>query len=111
MSLKKDPDFDKIKPSLADFKDTGNLVNDCNIALSLFSPNRYEIPLYKGYDCDKLRDRGRFLNVLKSRDGTPDLSLGLAYLGEVGLFTELPQAGTRELEICYKELESYKKVK
>lgn len=111
MSLKKDPDFDKIKPSLMDFKDTGNLVIDCNVALSLFSPSRYEIPLYKEYDCDKLRDRGRFLNVLKSRDGTPDLSLALAYLGEVGLFRELPLVGTRELQDYYSYLNNIKKVK
>lgn len=90
LASKNKPDYSKVRPQLADIKDTGSLAEDSNVVLSIFSPNRYSIPDYNGYDITKLRDRHRSVSVLKGRDGVPDLDLGVCYLGECGLFKELP---------------------
>lgn len=107
LSLKDGADFNKVKPQLNDFKDTGNTQQDANVVLSIFSPNRYDVPEYLGYNIRKLKDRFRALSVLKCRDGQPDLIKGLAYVGEIGYFQELPIVVPDEL---YKNLEELRKV-
>jgi hypothetical protein len=108
LATKAKPNYDKIKPQLSDFKSSGNLVEDCNIALSIFSPNRYSIPEYLGYDVNRLADRVRFVDILKNRNGTPDLSKAVAYLGEAGVFSDLPLPS--QMESIYPQLSSIKKV-
>jgi replicative DNA helicase len=83
--------LDKVEPQLSDFKESGCTQEDCNVALTLFSPSRYEIPDFRGYNTAILKDRFRSLNVLKNRDGEADKSLGLVFIGEVGVFKELPK--------------------
>lgn len=90
LATKSRPDYNKIRPQLSDFKDSGGTQEDANVVFSMFSPNRYNIPEYNGYHVGHLRDRVRILDCLKSRDGLPDLAKGLGYLGECGLFTDLP---------------------
>jgi replicative DNA helicase len=84
------PDYSKIKPQLSDFKDSGGTQEDANVVMSVFSPFRYGIPEYNGYNTKVLGDRVRFLDVLKSRSGLPSLSKGLGHLGEIGKFIDLP---------------------
>lgn len=84
--------YDSLRPQQSDWKETGNIPQDANVLFGLFSPNRYEIPCFDGYEIGSLEDRFRSINVPKARDGVPDISLGLAYLGEIGLFKELPKA-------------------
>ena len=44
---------------------------------------------YNGYDINQIRDRFRWAEVLKNRDGVSDVGIGLNFIGEIGLFTEL----------------------
>ncbi len=87
----KPPDHSKIKPQLSDFKNTGNMAEDANVVMSIFSPARYNIPEYLGYNTASIRDRIRFIDILKSRNGSPDLSKAAGYLGECGLFMDFPE--------------------
>lgn len=82
---------DVLRPSLGDYKDTGNTTADANIIMSIFSPNRYEVEMYDGYNVKKLGDRFRSLSILANRDGEADLSLPLGFFGEVGKLFELPK--------------------
>lgn len=86
----------RIEPMLSDFKDSGNTIQDCNIALSLFSPIRYEMEEHRGYNIAPhsggLGARYRSLSILKNRDGESDKMVGLQFLGEVGHFSELKRA-------------------
>jgi len=84
--------LDRVEPQLSDFKDTGNTQEDANIVMSIFSPMRYDIQKYRGYKIDTLKDRFRSLSLLKNRDGDADKTIGLKFLGEIGLFRELPRA-------------------
>lgn len=81
-----------LRPQESDWKDTGNIGEDANVMIGLFSPHRYEIPVFDKYDVSSLEDRFRSINIVKNRDGSPDAAVGLSYLGEIGLFKELPKA-------------------
>lgn len=109
------PNYDKIKPQLGDFKDSGNTQADANVIFGLFNPNRYDIPNYMGYNINPndggLAGRIRTLHVLATRDGEGDISLGLGYIGETGDFQELPRPNdmiTKERDV-YKILNNIKK--
>ena len=84
------PDYSKIKPQLSDFKDSGGTQEDANVVMSIFSPFRYGIPEYNGYNTKGLGDKIRFVDVLKSRNGLPSLSKGLGHIGQTGHFIDLP---------------------
>lgn len=85
-----------VEPSLEDFKESGQTQDDADVVLALFDPGRYKVGDISGYDLDKLRDdQGnnyfRSLRLLKNTYGADNLRIGLAFLGEVGIFRELPK--------------------
>lgn len=84
--------YESLRPQQNDWKETGNIGQDSNVMFGLFSPNRYEIPVFDNYEVNILGDRFRSINVPKARDGVPDINVGLAYIGEIGMFKELPKA-------------------
>ena len=84
--------LDRVEPQLSDFKDSGNTQQDANVVISLFSPRKYEIENFRGYNIIKLKDRFRSLSILKNRDGAADMRIGLQFVGEVGHFQEIPLA-------------------
>jgi replicative DNA helicase len=98
----------RIGPQLDDFKESGDTTDAANYVLALFSPMRYELNSFKGYNIQLLRDRFRTLNILKTRDGEANISKGLGFLGEIGIFTELVK-GDQMTEEMYREIINYKK--
>lgn len=109
LSTKSKPDYNKVKPQLSDFKNTGNTVEDANVVMSIFSPNRYNIPDYLDYNISAIGDRIRFVDILKSRNGSPDLSKATAYLGECGLFMDLPHPNL--MGDLYSRIKAIEKIK
>jgi hypothetical protein len=61
------------------------------MCLGLFSPFKYELKEYMGYDITKLRDNIRFLEVLINRNGSMGGIIGLYFDGAVNYFKELPK--------------------
>ncbi len=108
LSTKAKPDYSKVRPQLGDFKDSGGTQEDANVVFSIFSPNRYNIPEYNEYNVEKLKDRFRVVDVLKSRDSLPDLAKGVGYLGECGLFIDLPLPGDMPATL-YNQITNVKK--
>jgi hypothetical protein len=98
----------RIGPTISDFKETSDTTDGANYVLALFSPMRYELASYKNYNISRLRNRFRSLNILKTRDGESDISKGLAFIGEVGMFDELPK-GEHMTEDHYRQIENLKK--
>lgn len=97
--------FNKLAPSVADLGDSKYTARDSNIVLGLFSPFRYELPEYKGYDITKFKDNIRFLSVIINRDGEVGGVCPLMFLGNVCSFSELPLPTNKvELEKAYKYL-------
>lgn len=92
---------DDLSPNLDDFKNTGNTVEDCDVAIALFNPLRYDSydnrGFYKGYNIRNRmvtqggKNRFRLLSILKNSYGDDNLSYGMKFLGEVMHFETLPK--------------------
>lgn len=86
-----------VEPQLEDFAESSQTQNDADVVLALFDPMRYNIPDPSGYNLEKLRDQDtgakyfRSLRLIKNSFGVDDVRIGLAFLGEIGMFRELPQ--------------------
>lgn len=85
-----------VDPKLSDWKDTNNVLEDCNVALSLFNAKRAQLKSHRGYNIEALDSRYRNLAILKNRYGEDQKYLGLGYYGEVCLFEELPPASSMQ---------------
>jgi len=99
-------------PSLEDFKDTGNIGQDCNVALGLFNPFKMDFEDHLGYPImpnlgsrtrPAFEDKFRAINIMKNRDGEEWRHIGMQYLGGLGKYTELPlpelfDLGTQKVE-------------
>ena len=64
--------------------------------MALFDPMRYNVEDPSGYDLDRLRDDYgakffRSLRLIKNSYGEDDIRIGLAFLGQLGMFKELPK--------------------
>lgn len=97
-----DPD-----PTVEYWKDSGNVIEDCDVAISLFNPYKYSLEEYMGYTINDFTDASgnnkfRGLKIIKNSYGTDNLRIGLGFLGEVSLFKELTKAS----DITQKELNS-----
>lgn len=75
---------------LSDTKDSGNVVQDCEIVLSIFNPFREKLATYNKYDVKTLGDKFRVVSVLKSRYGEADVEIGMNFFGRSGIWAELP---------------------
>jgi replicative DNA helicase len=85
-----------VEPQLEDFADSSSTQNDADVVLALFDPMRYKVADPSGYDLDKLRDSYgakyfRSLRLIKNSYGEDDIRIGLAFLGQMGMFKELPK--------------------
>lgn len=93
---------------LSDLRDSSDTAHGADFVLGLANPFQYEISPYRDYDIKKLQDRFRSIKIIKARDGISSVTLGMAFLGEVGLFRELPK-GKDMSEDEYKHIMKIKK--
>jgi hypothetical protein len=80
----------KIRPTIANLADSKYPSRDCNVCLGLFSPFKFELKEYMGYDISKFRDNIRFMELLINRGGTPGGMIALFFDGATCSFNELP---------------------
>ena len=85
-----------VEPQLEDFADSSTTQNDADVVMALFDPMRYNVEDPSGYDLDRLRDDYgakffRSLRLIKNSYGEDDIRIGLAFLGQLGMFKELPK--------------------
>lgn len=99
--------LNKIRPSLTNLSDSKYTVRDCNVALGIFSPMRFELESYQGYNIKILKDHIRFLEVLVNRGSSPGGLIALYFDGAVNYFKELPHPVNQftELEQVYKSIQ------
>lgn len=81
----------RVRPSAVGLGDSKYTSRDANVTLGLFSPFRFGITEYFGYDITILKDRIRFLEVITNRDGEMGGLLPLWFDGAVCDFKELPK--------------------
>lgn len=85
-----------VEPQLEDFKESGQTQDDADVVMALFDPMRYNVLDKSGYDLNKLTDDfgGKYfrsLRLIKNSYGEDDVRIGLAFLGQTGMFKELPR--------------------
>jgi len=83
-----------VEPQLEDFADSSSTQNDADVIIALFDPMRYKVEDKSGYDLNKLIDSTgakyfRSIRIIKNSYGSDDIRVGLAFLGEIGMFKEL----------------------
>ncbi len=78
-------------PTQSDFKDSGSLYEDSQIAIGLFSPHKYKLSTYKKYNIKILEQCFVGVFLLKSRFGTSDIMIPLNFLGDCSHYAELPK--------------------
>ena len=85
----------KIEGSISSLGDSKYTARNANIVLGLFSPFKFELPNYKGYDITKFKDNIRFLKVYVNRDGQMGGVCPLFFDGVTCTFEELPRPDNR----------------
>ena len=75
--------------TINDAKDSGNTVQDSNVMIALYNPNRDALKKYKGYDITQLGNSFRSLMILKNRFGDCDVEIGMNFFGGINMFREL----------------------
>ena len=101
-----------VEPQLEDFKESSSTQDDADVVLALMDFMRYKMEDPSGYDLEKLRDDYgakyyRSLRLIKNSYGEDDIRVGLAFMGSIGYFKEMPKLKhiTEAVyrEICTKE--------
>lgn len=68
-----------------------------NLVIGLYSPFKYGIREFEGYDVTKLRNNVRFMEVIEDRDyGANGQICPLYFDGATSFFSELPRANDKE---------------
>ncbi len=79
--------------TINDTKDSGGPVQDSEIVISIYNPNRDKLSSYRGYDIKRLGNTFRVISVLKSRYGEADIEIGVNFFGQCNMWRELPLPG------------------
>ena len=102
----------RVRPSVAGLGDSKYVSRDSDVVLGLFSPFRFGITEYLGYDITILKDHIRFLEVIVNRNGEMGGILPLWFDGAVCDFKELPKpddkAGMKAIYDQCKQMEAAK---
>lgn len=80
----------KIEASIGNLGDSKYTSRDSDVVLGLFSPYKFELPQYKGYDITRMKDNIRFLTILVNRNGEQGGTAPLFFDGAVCYYHELP---------------------
>lgn len=96
----------RIRPSVAGLGDSKYTSRDSNVVLGLFSPFRFAIREYEGYDISKLKDNIRFLEMIVNRDGEMGGLCPLYFDGAVCHFSELPKPDSPQIQQVYKFIQN-----
>lgn len=79
-------------PTTSDLKDTNSSVEDAEIILAIFDPNKAKLNTHKGYDIKEMGDKFRSVYVLKSRYGESNVEDHIYYDGRYNIWKEMPRA-------------------
>ena len=97
----------RLMPTVAALSDTKYTSRDADLVLGLFSPDKFGLPNWLGYDITRLRGYARFMQVLANRNGEIGGICPLFFDGAVCDFKEMPRNdGKQEQELAQMYLEA-----
>ena len=79
-------------PLTSDLKDTNSTVEDAEIILAIFDPDKAKLNSHRGYDIKQLDKKFRSIFVLKSRYGESDVEDFIYYDGKCNKWVEMPSS-------------------
>lgn len=91
----------RIRPTIGNLSDSKYTSKDANVILGIFSPFRFELSEYLGYNIKILRDNFRLLEVIINRGGSPGGTIGLYFNGKCNYFKELPPPNNSKMQDVY----------
>lgn len=92
---------EKLEPSLDSIGDIKVSQRDSLVILALFSPYRYRIPEYRGYNTKIFMNTLRFFFLLKNRRGKEGAIIPVFFDGAAETFIELPLPDDPKLQEYY----------
>lgn len=105
--------FGKMKPSADGIADAKSISRDCTLLLGLYSPFKFQVREYEGYNIELFRNNIRFMEILEDRSyGANGMICPLFFDGATSFFKELPHSKDHnELEKVYKILKEMREEK
>ena len=99
--------LNKLKPSSDGLADCKTTTRDANMVIGLYSPFKYGLRDYEGYDITKFKNNIRFMEIIEDRDyGANGQICPLFFNGAISTFAELPRPENKtELERVYSHLQ------
>lgn len=97
-----------LSPQQGDFRDSGNLYIDSDVAIGLLNPKKVDMEDCMGYNITgsnadyKLNHVFRLFKIIKNRLGRDDISFGLLFNANSGQFEELPPPNQLTEEVKQK---------
>ena len=92
----------RTRPDREGLADSKSTVLDENLLLGLYSPAKFGLKEYMGYDISRLKDKFRIVEVIASRDGEIGGLLPLYFDGATNTFWELPRPDDPQMEDWYR---------
>jgi len=97
----------RLRPTVAGLADSKYTARNTTVFLGLFSPIKFELNNYKGYNIEIFRDNIRFLEVVLNRGGRQGGIVALYFNGCTCDFVELPKPDNRvEMDKWYSWLKA-----
>ena len=78
--------------TLNDTKDSGNIVQDCEVVIAIYNPFRDGLKRYNKYDVEQLNNCFRSLLILKNRYGESEVEIPVVFFGKNNIWYELPRS-------------------
>lgn len=82
--------FKELTPQMEDYKDSGGPAEDAETVIALFNPIIYNMNTYSNYNIGRLGERFKGVSILKNRNGSAPARIGYTFLGECGVYAQLP---------------------
>lgn len=96
----------RFEPNMGDAGGSKEILQDVDVAMSLYNPSEFEVDSYGGYDIRKLGKRSRFVKYMAARDGEGSGITPLFFDGTCAQFYELPKPGNAsEMQSVYNYCE------
>ena len=99
--------LDRMIPTADGLGNNKETIRDVNCAIGLYNPAKFGKEIYAGYNTKRLKDCGRFMNIIDDRDyGAGGAICPLFFDGAISMFKELPPiTDTEDLERYYRYAE------
>lgn len=80
----------------SDVRDSSSVEQACDVMIGIFDPIRQNLKTHKNYQCDRLKNVYKSIQLLKSRYDTGDMCIAAGFYGSCGIWKELPKPDEME---------------